>query len=193
MGVEFELKFAATEEILNCLENAFPGGETLKMSTTYYDTPDCGLSQQKYTLRTRLENGICVCTVKTPLAGNQRGEWEIVCNDILEAVGQLCALGAPKDLIALTKNGVIPTCGAKFTRQAVLIEKEDFSAELAMDRGVLTGGSKESPLCEVELEYKSGDMDAFCAYANSFAATYHLTPEPLSKFRRALNLYLGEK
>ncbi len=193
MGVEFELKYAANSKTLARIRADYPGGETLQMSTTYYDTPKGQLSEKRYTLRLRLENGISVCTVKTPLGGYGRGEWDVVAPDISTAIPLLCAQGAPEDLMALTQKGVIPICGARFTRRAVLIEKEAFSAELALDEGVLLGGGRELPLCEVELEHKSGDINTFLAFTQEFSHTYGLQPEPLSKFRRALNLYLGEK
>lgn len=193
MGVEYELKYAATEELLAHIRSAYPRGETLEMETTYYDTPNGALSKKRYTLRMRLENNIAVCTAKTPLPGNSRGEWEIRESDIRSAIPALCALGAPADLQALTKNGINPICGAKFTRHAVPMETPAFTAELALDTGILTGGGRETPLCEVELEYKSGNMEAFISFSEDFAKSYRLSPEPLSKFRRALNLYLGEK
>ena len=161
------------------------------MATTYYDTPDGQLSKKRYTLRLRMENDIAVCTIKTPLGEQSRGEWEIRSDDIHSAIGQLCALGAPEDLTTITEKGVIPICGARFVRQAVLLKSDDFTAELAVDTGVLTGGGKEIPLCEAELEYKSGNMDAFLDFSRDFARKYDLQTEPLSKFRRALNLYLG--
>lgn len=191
MGVELEFKFAADEKILADIAKEYPGGECLQMTTSYYDTPDGALSKKRYTLRRRLENGTDVCTVKTPMPNNCRGEWEVEDSDIEKAIPRLCALGAPEDLLTLTQKGVIPICGARFTRQAVPINQPDFTAELAMDTGILTGGGKEIPLCEVELEYKSGDMDAFFAFTETFRSTYQLRPEPLSKFRRALNLYKG--
>ena len=64
--------------------------------------------------------------------------------------------------------------------------------ELAIDAGVLTGGGREIPLCEVEVELKSGSQDACDRYAEALATRFGLTPEPQSKFRRALALYKGE-
>ncbi len=193
MGVELEVKYAANDATLARIRADLPDGETIKMATTYYDTPDGRLSKKRYTLRRRLENGISVCTVKTPLDRKSRGEWDTECDGIPDAIPRLCALGAPKDLAEMTRDGVIPICGARFTRRAIPIANDAFTAELALDQGVLTGGQRECPLCEVELEYKSGDADAFLLFCEAFSKTYSLCPEPLSKFRRALNLYLGEK
>ena len=192
MGVEIELKFAADEGTLAAIREQYPGGQKLQMSTTYYDTPEGLLAAKRYTLRCRQENSDHICTVKIPLDCG-RGEWEVPDTDILNAIPRLCAMGAPEDLMAMTKNGVIPICGARFTRQAVAIEQTDFTAELAMDTGVLIGGKRETPLCEVELEYKSGNMAAFETFAATFAKIFRLSLEPRSKFRRALDLYLGVK
>ena len=71
------------------------------------------------------------------------------------------------------------------------IETADFTAELAIDSGILLGGGKEAPLCEVELELKSGDPKAMTAFMEQVAAQYGLVPEPHSKFRRAKALAEG--
>ena len=56
MGVEFELKYRATPDILRQIDG-FAEGETVRyaMQTTYFDTPSGALSQRFYTLRTRQE------------------------------------------------------------------------------------------------------------------------------------------
>ena len=192
MGVEFELKFSATDCQQKQIRAAFPQSvQLLEMETTYYDTPDRALSNQRITLRRRFENGISVCTVKTP-AGNARGEWDCVCDSIEEAIPELCKLGCTCDLQALTKNGVETVCGARFTRQALLLQEADFTAELALDAGVLTGSGRSIPLCEVELELKDGSPEALEAYGKAFAARFGLVPESRSKFRRAMDLAKGE-
>lgn len=189
MGVEYELKYQATPEQLVYLQNVFPGPEkTVSMQTTYYDTEDSALSSRKYTLRKRLENGVSVCTLKAPISGKGRGEWETVCQRIEDAVPVLCKLGAPGDLPGLVSGGVIPVCGAAFTRIAKNVETAEFTAELALDQGKLFGGGREIPLTEVELELKSGSPEAMEQYAAKMAAMLGLWPETHSKFRRALAL-----
>ena len=64
--------------------------------------------------------------------------------------------------------------------------------ELALDQGCLMGGGKEIPLCEVEVELKSGDEAGAVAFARQLARDYGLQPEENSKFRRALALAKGE-
>ena len=192
MGIEFELKYRATPAQQQALLERFGGqGRTISMETTYYDTPDRYLSARHITLRRRMENGVSVCTVKTPADSGARGEWDCLCQDIGAAIPKLCKAGAPEYLLLLTMTTLEPTCGARFTRQAIDIETPAFSAELAIDSGVLLGGGKEEPLCEVELELKSGDRDAMIAYMEYLALRHGLVPEPHSKFRRAKALAEG--
>ena len=88
----------------------------------------------------------------------------------------------------LTKGGVRPLCGAKFTRLAKTLVLEACTVELALDRGYLTGGGKILPLGEVEVELKSGSEESATGFAEALAAQFGLTPEPRSKFARALHL-----
>ena len=192
MGIEFELKYRATPAQQQALLERFGGqGRTISMETTYYDTPDRHLSARHITLRRRMENGVSVCTVKTPAGNGARGEWDCLCNDIHTAIPELIKAGAPRFLLPLTAVPLEPTCGARFTRQAIDIETPAFSAELAIDSGVLLGGGKEEPLCEVELELKSGNANAMVTFMSDLTARYGLVPEPYSKFRRAKALAEG--
>lgn len=188
MGREFELKYRATPEKLMRMAEDYPDAETITMETTYYEAPSGCLGQRRWTLRRRMENGVSVCTLKTPLPDGSKGEWETVCNDILEAVPRLIGMGAPAELANLTAGGVSPLCGARFTRRAVKASFGESVVEIAMDQGVLLGGGKELPLCEAEVELKAGyDMDAV-TFAALLADRYGLTPEPKSKFKRARDL-----
>ena len=189
MGIEFELKFSATPEQQAAIAGAYPVVyQEFRMETTYYDTADFALSDRHITLRCRMENGQPVCTVKTPTAGIGRGEWECRCDNMNDAVVKLCNQGAPLDLLLLTAEGVGPVCGARFTRQAGIVEYNGTRLELALDAGVLTGGGHEIGLCEVEVELKSGDLNAVAAYGEKLAKQFGLRPEPKSKYKRALIL-----
>lgn len=193
MGVEYELKFRAKPEQQEALRRDIQGAEEeFEMATTYYDACDEGLSQRFYTLRRRMENGRSVCTLKAPIDEFGRGEWEVECDDIHQAIEKLCKLGAPADLLALTAKGIKEVCGARFHRIAKTVSLPQGTVELALDRGKLMGGGKELPLCEVEVELKEGTPEMTRAFALLLAARYDLQPEKGSKFRRALALAKGE-
>lgn len=194
MAVEFELKFRATPDILEAMDKQISGVcQEFSMETTYYDTPDKSLSSRQLTLRRRMENGISVCTLKTPINDGGRGEYEVRCSDIETAIPELCKLAGLPEVLPLTQNGVAPVCAARFTRRAKLVTLPDCAVELALDLGTLSGGGREIPLCEAEVELKSGSREGAIAYARAVAALFGLQPENKSKFRRALELAEGEK
>ena len=188
MGREFELKYRASEKALSAIREHYGNFTAISMETTYYDTADHALGKNRWTLRRRMENGVSVCTVKTPAPGGARGEWETACGDIGESIPVLCNLGAPMELKMYTKAGVLPICGAKFERLAKTICVEGCTVELALDRGSLLGGGKELPFAEVEVELKSGSEEAAVAFAKALAAEFQLVPEAASKYKRALTL-----
>ena len=189
MGAEYELKFRADIHIQESVYTTFPARwQRLAMETTYYDTPSGALSARRYMLRRRLENGVSVCTLKTSGQGNLRGEWEVHCDSVTDAVPELCKLGCPAELGSLCAQGLVPICGARFTRRAGTFQLLDCAVELALDQGILFAGEKELPLCELEVELKSGSREAADSFARQLAEIYSLKPEEKSKFARALAL-----
>ena len=188
MGREFELKYRATEEQLKNIEAIYGEFREIRMETTYYDAPDGIFSRLHWTLRRRMENGVSVCTLKSNLSDGSRGEWEVEWGDILSAVPRLIAMGAPKELEEYTRDGVSPTCGARFTRKALTLAAGAGTVELALDQGQLLGGGQALPFAEVEVELKQGRDEDAVAFAQTLASRFGLTQEPKSKLRRALEL-----
>lgn len=194
MGIEYELKFRANQAALEAIAaeySRYPKKQ-YQMETTYYDTPSGALSARHYTLRRRMENEKSVCTLKTPAAGFGRNEIELECSNMEDAIPALCVSGAPEDFGALVQEGLIAVCGAKFHRTAITLQFNDCKLELALDSGVLTGGSKTVPLCEAEVELKDGETASADLFAQMLAIQFGLVTETRSKFRRALALYKGE-
>lgn len=193
MGMEFERKYMADPALFDRIRRDLMGSEEIfQMQTTYYDTPGGAFSRQHCTLRLRKENGRSVCTLKAPTRGLGRLEWETECDRIEAAIPALCKLGAPEELLAPAAEDLIPICGARFTRIAKTVTLGQCVVEVALDQGVLTGGNRELPFGELEVELKSGTEAACLAFAQTLAHRYNLKEEPRSKFARALNLYKGE-
>ena len=188
MALEIEMKFAAEESAFAGLLAETDQWTRYEMATTYYDTADGQLSARRWTLRRRFENGVSVCTVKTPGKGLGRNEFEVECDDILAAIPLLCGMGAPAELLTITAHGVEEVCAARFTRMAGRILLDGGEAELALDQGELLGGGNVLPFVEVEVELKSGDLNTVTAYAAALAARFGLRPESRSKYKRALAL-----
>lgn len=192
MGREFELKYRANPEQIAAIREMYGEFSSISMETAYYDTFDMKLGMHHWTLRCRLENGVSVCTFKKPLDDGSKAEWEVEETSILQGVMKLCQSGAPWELMRATAGGVQPICGAKFTRLAKTIEENGCTVELALDQGVLLGGGREIPLCEVEVELKAGADAAAVTFARLLAEKFALEPEKKSKYARALALAFGQ-
>ncbi len=188
MGREFELKYQGNDAVLEAIAAAFSGLRRIEMETSYYDTSGGVLSARKMTLRLRRENHVTVCTLKTPLPDGSRGEWECIADSMDEGLEKLLQLGAPEEIKELAATGLQVCCSARFVRLATEVPTADGTAELALDRGVLLGGGKQTALCEVEVELKTGSDAACAAFAANLAEAYGLVPQPDSKFRRAMAL-----
>ena len=87
--------------------------------------------------------------------------------------------------MTLTQKGVVPVCGARFTRQALAVALPEGAVELALDKGILFAGDRELPIREVEVELKDGDPATAVQFAKELAEKYALQPETKSKFQRA--------
>lgn len=201
MGKEIEIKLRAPDvSVLQSIRGdagllglAQGAAELIHMRTVYYDTPSGALSRRKWMLRVRQENERSVVTMKTPGEGYARGEWACSAQAPEAAMEALLALGAPRMLKALAEEGLQELCGAQFCRWLLPLRLPDGTqAELCLDEGVLLGGGRQSPLCEVELELKQGSEDALLRFARALSEQYHLPEEKKSKFVRARELANGE-
>lgn len=191
MSREFELKYRADLAALTAIRETYGDFSTTQMETTYYDTEDAKISARRWTLRKRMENGVAVCTFKSPAEQGGRNEWEVECDDILPGILALCRKGAPQELIQATADGIRPFCGAKFTRLSKLLTLEDGTkVELALDEGILAGGNNCQPFAEVEVELKEGSEESATFFSSLLAAKFSLTPEPEAKVVRARKLAL---
>ena len=188
MGREFELKYRADAGGIAAILEKYGEFTSISMETAYYDTGNADFSRRHWTLRRRYENGLSVCTLKTPAPDGSRGEWEVQAETIEAAISSLVEAGAPETLPALTAEGLTLSCGARFTRLAKTITIPGAVLELALDEGVLLGGGQELPFAEVEAELKEGSEDAVRAFAEALAREFSLEEEKRSKHVRAMLL-----
>ncbi len=190
MGREYELKYRADAAVISAIGAKYGSFTPIEMETTYYDTQDLKLAFHHWMLRRRLENGVSVVTFKRPLEDGSRAEWEVQCPSLMQGILELCRSGAPAELIRITAGGVVPVCGARFTRLAATLEIPECTVEVALDQGVFTGGRGEQPFAEVEVELKDGIEIAAVAFAENLAREFGLEQEPKSKAQRAFALTL---
>ncbi|ANW23929.1 adenylate cyclase [Vibrio coralliilyticus] len=202
METEIELKFFVSPDFSNTLRDKISQTKVLQHScrelgNTYFDTPDNWLRQHDIGLRIRRFDDVYVQTVKTSgrvVAGlHQRPEFnaEHDSNDPLLSLHPSDIWPTGKDTETL-QSELIPLFSTNFTREQWLIAMPDGSQiEVAFDQGKVEAGDKEDPICEVELELKSGQTDALFTLARSFSEEGGMRLGNLSKAAKGYRLASG--
>lgn len=208
-GMEIEFKFHVPAERLKAVEAAMRRGAVVRtrLQARYFDTADQALAAQGIVLRLRKEGRRWVQTAKAtgdnalhrlehnvdlgaaaaggsaPAIDPQRHQGTPVGERLAKA---LAASGAPlverqsTDIVRLTRD--VRTTGAG----AAVVE-------LALDVGKViahagTPDERESPVCELELELKRGDVQGLVALARRWSQQHGLWFSTVSKAERGARL-----
>ena len=169
---------------------------------TYFDTSDLELTRQKVAVRERRVSGQSVAdktllTVKT--AGqshsglSQRHEWEgPTTPGQFDFIGLVDDASLARSLSALTSR-LIPIFTTDFERLSWCISMGDDLVEVALDRGKICVNRNDrencTPICELELELKAGDVNALKVVAEQLQMSTKLTPADDSKAARGYTLF----
>ncbi|MBR6106910.1 MAG: CYTH domain-containing protein [Oscillospiraceae bacterium] len=200
--MELEYKWLIPRETLAALADflrsseARQSHEILHMAAEYYDTPDGLARRLGAALRLRRENGRTVCCMKRNVqkdgAQALREEYETEAAAIREGLQRLPDAGAPRDLcLLLAEQQLRVTAKTDFIRNCWLLAFDvpaPFTAEFAVDVGKLGNAERMQEFEELELEFKSGDAEAFRAFAEQLQTRFSLVPQPLSKLARAIRI-----
>lgn len=185
---EVELKLDLTPDAADVLEASglFPGApRVIAQHSVYFDTPDHDLAKAGLSLRVRRTGDTYVQTIKVDGASAAgmfvRPEWE------REIAGESPLLDDTIPLPALLGNKAA-TIAPLFT-----VENErrlwiGDGLEIALDRGRIIAGERESPVHEVELEQKGGDAAALFSLARHINAAVPVHLGVLSKAARGYRL-----
>ena len=162
---EIELKFLCARADFDAVLAAAPPGEdrVRELVSTYFDAPDRPLEKAGATLRVRRAGTRRVQTFKR---GNGLGREEreaAVKGDIpdrtMDPLPELIGAGPLE-----------PQFQVRVTRHERRMRSDGAEIELALDEGEIQAGEAVSPLCEVELELKSGHEDALFGLARELSA-----------------------
>ncbi|NVD07477.1 inorganic triphosphatase [Vibrio sp. JPW-9-11-11] len=207
METEIELKFFVSPDFSETLRSKVAETKVLQHScrelgNTYFDTADNWLRQHDIGLRIRRFDDVYVQTVKTAgrvVAGlHQRPEYNAEHNS-----NQPELTLHPTDIwpdgkeIAALQSELTPLFSTNFTREQWLIGMADGSqVEVAFDQGEVEANDKQDPICEVELELKSGQTDALFTLARSLCEQGGMRLGNLSKAAKGYRLamdYAGDE
>jgi len=169
--------------------------------TRYYDTPDFALSAQGVALRVRRVGRHWLQTIKTE--GERRGGLsQRVEYEMPATRGAPDWSRFPAEALALVPEvlrvQLVPVFESRFERTAWLINGRDGAKiEVALDVGevrTLKGinvDARSLPICEIELELKTGQPDALFELAQGWAQRLDCLPLDVSKAERGVRLAHG--
>ncbi|MDA9556346.1 inorganic triphosphatase [Vibrio sp.] len=203
METEIELKFFVKDKFVTMLRNKILDLKVLqhnskRLGNIYFETEDNWLRQHDIGLRIRTYNDVFVQTVKTAgrvVAGlHQRPEFNA------EHTSTIPDLSLhPDDIwpkgrsIQDLQQQIKPLFSTDFTREQWLISMADGSQiEVAFDQGEVISGDKSEPICEVELELRSGQIDALFTLARFLSDEGGMRLGNLSKAARGYYLAQGK-
>jgi inorganic triphosphatase YgiF len=199
LPVEVELKLALPQEqaatFLKLMARRRGVPVRQAMRTLYFDTPDFALSALGVALRVRRAGRRWLQTIKTEGERHgglsQRAEFEM---PVMRGMPDWSRF--PAEALALVPEALRaqlePRFETRFERTAWLIGGHGgASIEVALDVGAVHAGGRRLPICEIELELKSGQQDALFELALDWAERLDCLPFDTSKAERGVRLARG--
>ena len=180
-----------------------------RLFNTYFDTSTLALHAQRMAVRERRVGRRTLLTVKTAgtsVGGlSSRGEWEAPCRPGNFDFASLVDDEALAQSLVRVAWQLVPVFRTDFTRRRWLMQHGPACIEVALDQGVITTGNAQGrhcqPILELELELKSGPVDALLDLAHTLALGpageaqqgLRLLPAQRSKAERGYALFVGER
>ncbi len=191
MDREIELKFLIPPEAAALALTLLKGeGAVRQLDATYFDTPGHALRKAGFGLRVRDGEGGRKQTLKSASAGGvfSRGEWE----------EPIAGPGPDRDALARTPAAAMlagqtlaPVFTTRVERVVRVVQVGEAVIEAALDRGELSAADRRAPVCELELELKSGEPRALFDLARQLARRVPLRLSLVSKAERGYGLAAG--
>jgi triphosphatase len=205
MGMEQEIKLSLPADQVGAATQWFvaragSAGRTITLENSYFDTPSLTLARAKSAVRVRRTPDGWLQTYKTAGSSkdglHNRHEWEMpVEGNALEIDALLaeCDDESSKQALQSARDQLIPLFTTNFSRTLWDVSVDGANIEAAIDQGEVlaevNGETRRAPICEIELELKSGDAGALHALSAELAkAIAGLRPDDISKAQRGYRL-----
>ena len=202
MAVETELKLRiAPEQLARLKRHPLLGKHqvarpvTRRLHNIYYDTPKLELRRAEIALRLRRAGRQWLQTLKgggSVEAGlHRRDEWEIPVSRAALDFSSPQAAEWEEHLPLRLRKRLQPVFVTDFSRTSRLLDWQGARIELCMDHGEVRAGQHSIPVCELELELKSGEPAQLFELALALLEIVPLELEPVSKAEQGYRLLAG--
>ncbi len=202
MAIETELKLRISPEDLSRLKrhsllktHQITVPETRRLHNIYYDTPTLDLHQSKMALRLRRVKGCWLQTLKgggRVLAGlHQRNEWEVPVPSAKLDFTNLDQGIWDEHLPPSWRVSLQPVFTTDFYRSSRLLNWQGAIIEVCIDHGEVKTSAHSTPICELELELKSGSPQQLFELAQAILEVVSFELETVSKAEQGFRLLAG--
>ena len=202
MAVETELKLRITPEQLAKLKrhallkaHSVTRPVTRRLYNIYYDTPKLDLHKSEMALRLRHAGRRWLQTLKgggSVKAGlHQRNEWEVPVSGAALDFSAPQAAEWDEHLPQSLRKKLQPVFVTDFSRTSRMLMWQDAQIELCMDQGEVSTEQHSTPICELELELKSGDPQQLFELALAILEIVPFELEVVSKAEQGYRLLSG--
>lgn len=195
---EVEVKFRAGAAQTKAVRTSPLLGESKtsparELVTTYFDTAGKDLRRNGLMLRVRRKGrAIPVLSIKWQSPSEEglfaRGEIEVRCPDGLPAIERFDPATQQRLAAVLEGKPLEPVFETRSKRAITVFRYGHSEIELAVDDGAITAGDARLPLCDIELELKSGNSIDLLKCASNLASDCELSLEFEAKADRGYRL-----
>ncbi len=168
---------------------------TRRLHNIYYDTPKFALHKKAMALRLRRDGKQWLQTLKgggSVEAGlHRRNEWEVPVQsaELDFSIAEAAELKA--QLPDALRRKLQPVFVTDFSRSSRMLDYQGASIELSIDQGEVSTQEHSTPICEIELELKSGDPGKLFELALDILDIVPFELETVSKAEQGYQLLSG--
>ncbi|MEI6029234.1 MAG: CHAD domain-containing protein [Betaproteobacteria bacterium] len=198
---ELEIRFHVPPDSLQSLRQELNrhGARSTRMTAHYFDTPGDALGSQQMSLRLRQEGRRWFQTLKAQRSSSGLDRFEhnaalrvppgtMPVLDIARHDGTKAGVRLREVLGGATAETLVERYTTDVTRLACLLPLSGSAVEAALDTGILRSGERQQPICELELEHRSGDIAPLFALAQLWRRHGGLWLDSRSKAMRGATL-----
>lgn len=165
-----------------------------QLVSTYFDTSEKVLAKAGFSLRIRRSGDTRIQTIKANGASSAglfaRTEWERPVENDVPVLDYATPLPT---VLGNAAGDIIPQFEVRVERHKWIVQEDETTIEVVLDRGEAVAGALSDPICEIELELKLGDPAVLFMLARKIDAIAPVRLGVVTKSERGYRLTDAEQ